>query len=283
MPRPIAASGAVVRALDVMAALRDCGEISIRDLSARVGLKSSTVHRLLLALESRRFVVKGDSGFYKLGPRLIDLGQAAIRDLSVRDEALTQLRRLAEATGEAAHLAQVDGKDVVFQECIEGTLGLRVSLPPGSRLPADRNAFGRVFLAHLSPGNLSALTARLGEGPERDRLNSELGLIRHAGVAVSRDDIAPGAIAVAAPVFHYTGKVVGSLGISAPTSRVTPAKLDRIEAAVRAAAQEVSLNLGYAASSAAWCQLADALNIPVEDPSVPAGWDQADPAAGRVP
>jgi len=151
MPRKPEASQSVLRALDVLIALREHGENSIRGLSARTGIKRSTVHRMLLALESRLFVIQEpQTGRYRLGPRLVDLGQAASHRVSASLEMLAEVQRLARATGETAQLAELSAGGVLFRECVEGAPGLHVSMPRGSHLPPHRSAFGKALLARLS-------------------------------------------------------------------------------------------------------------------------------------
>jgi len=249
MPRKPEASQSVLRALDVLIALREHGENSIRGLSARTGIKRSTVHRMLLALESRLFVIQEpQTGRYRLGPRLVDLGQAASHRVSASLEMLAEVQRLARATGETAQLAELSAGGVLFRECVEGAPGLHVSMPRGSHLPPHRSAFGKALLARLPIDEALILLEALPNSEEREKLLDDFSIIRRAGVARDRDVAAPGSFAIASPILDYTGRGVASIGIHAPIS---------------------SVRLGYFASSEIWQQLSAASRERAEEDDQP--------------
>ena len=270
MPRKPEASQSVLRALDVLVALREHGENSIRGLSARTGIKRSTVHRMLLALESRLFVVQEpETGRYRLGPRLVDLGQAASHRVSASLELLAEVQRLAHATGETAQLAELSAGGVLFQECVEGAPGLHVSMPRGSHLPPHRSAFGKALLARLPIDEALILLEALPNNEEREKLLDDFATIRRAGVARDRDIAAPGSFAIASPILDYTGRGVASIGIHAPMSRFDVQAQQRIETNVRTAAESASVRLGYFASSEIWQQLSAASRERAEEDEQP--------------
>ena len=243
----------------MLIALREHGENSIRGLSARTGLKRSTVHRMLLALESRLFVVQEpESGRYRLGPRLVDLGHAASSRVSASLELLSELQRLAHATGETAQLAVLSPDGVLFRECVEGAPGLHVSMPRGTHLPPQKSAFGKALLARLPVDEALILLEALPHNVKREELLAELVTIRRTGIARDRDVAAPGSFAIASPIIDYAGMGVASIGIHAPISRFDDQARDRLGAAVRTAAESVSVRLGYFASSEVWQQLSAA-------------------------
>ena len=243
----------------MLIALREHGGNSIRGLSARTGLKRSTVHRMLLALESRLFVVQEpETGRYRLGPRLVDLGHAASHRGSASLELLAEVQRLAHATRETAQLAVLSARGVLFQECLECAPGLHVSMPRGSHLPPHRSAFGKALLARLPIDAALILLEALPSKEEREELLAELATIRRAGVAHDRDVAAPGSFAIASPILDYTGRGVASIGIHAPSSRFADEAQSRIEATVRTSAESASVRLGYFASSEIWQRLSAA-------------------------
>jgi len=274
MPRKPEASQSVLRALDVLVALREHGENSIRGLSARTGIKRSTVHRMLLALESRLFVIQEtETGRYRLGPRLIDLGHAASHRVSSSLEMLAEVERLAHATGETAQLAELSAGGILFQECVAGAPGLHVSMPRGSHLPPHRSAFGKALLARLSIDEAVIFLEGLPNNEERENLLAELATIRRVGVARDRDVAAPGSFAIASPILDYTGRGVASIGIHAPIARFDDTARQRIEATVRTAAESASVRMGYFASSEIWQQLSAASRERAEEDDQPLNQD----------
>lgn len=274
MPRKADASSAVVRALDVLVALKDQNELSIREISARVGLPKTTVHRILLALESRLFVTQSpETERYRLGPRLVEIGHAAGRWLRADQEALAALRRIARTTGETAQLAELNFSDVVFQESITETPGLHVSMPRGSRLPAYASAFGKVLLANMPIAETFVLLENMPDDASRGALLAELPIIRRTGIAIDNNSAAPQSIGIASPIFDYTDRVVSSIGIHAPAERLDDAMKSRVADLVRTSARAVSVRLGHSASSEVWHQLANERPSAVEPDREPPIWE----------
>src|SRR6218665_2693895 len=78
--------------IDVLAAREEA--LSLKEISAKTGLHPSTAHRILNDLGLGRFVDRPESGSYRLGMRLLELGNLVKARLSVRDAALIPMRNL---------------------------------------------------------------------------------------------------------------------------------------------------------------------------------------------
>src|SRR6267142_1199813 len=89
------------RALAALATLAESSsDRSLAELCPALGLHKSTAHRLMMVLEQHRLVVKNpDTGRYKLGLRLYELGSRAIDGLDLRGRARPYLDRLQERFG----------------------------------------------------------------------------------------------------------------------------------------------------------------------------------------
>src|SRR5688572_17813016 len=119
-----AASPYQVQVLDRAVAILDLlaaeGEgLSLLELSSRLALHKSTVHRVLMVLERHRFVEKGPGGHYGLGLKLFELGQRAVGRLGIGERARPHLETLAGAAGETAHLCVLDEGEVLYLEKVE--------------------------------------------------------------------------------------------------------------------------------------------------------------------
>ena len=90
------------RALAALAALAESSsDCSLAELCPALGLHKSTAHRLMMVLEQHRLVVKNpDTGRYRLGLRLYELGSRAIDGLDLRGKARPYLEKTAEILGE---------------------------------------------------------------------------------------------------------------------------------------------------------------------------------------
>jgi IclR family acetate operon transcriptional repressor len=236
---------AVERALAVIDTLEAGDELGTNELARRAGLNASTTSRLLATLAGGRLVEHvEETGRYRLGPRLIQLGNAVLARLDLREAARPHLRALVEATGETATLSAPGDPDAVTVDFVQG---------PGSVVSVAR--LGRPSVAHATATGKVGLAfggARLPEGvlerftektvTDRTLLGRELTRIRRHGFAEAAGEREGDLNAVAAPVFGSRGELAAILGVQGPAAR-----FDR--AAMRQAAGPL-LEVSRAASDA---------------------------------
>lgn len=193
-PRAASSVQVIARVADILRALE--GEpdgLSLAQISERVGLARSTVHRLAVGLASEGFVVPASpSGRLRLGPALIRLGAASRREL--RTELEPHLRRLAAEVEETVDLAVLDGAQVRFLDQVPGAHRLRAVSSIGEAFPLHCSANGKALLAalpraeadRLLPRRLEALTPNTVTS--RAALWRELDEVRRTGLATDREE-----------------------------------------------------------------------------------------------
>ena len=76
---------------------------------------------------------------------------------------------------------------------------------------------------------------------------AELENIRRNGYATDKEEFGRGIVCVAAPIFDYTGKVVGAIGCSAHTIDHSDEIIEKLLPDVTGAARILSARLGYSA------------------------------------
>ena len=108
------------------------------------------MHRLLVVLESYRLIKKGPEGAYGLGTRLIELGECAIARLKLSEYAEPHLRKLADQTGEGAHVTILNGTELLSIAHVEGRWALHSLTRTGQRTQIHCTAAGKAVLAFLS-------------------------------------------------------------------------------------------------------------------------------------
>ncbi len=126
------------RALSVLEVLADKGQpLSLVRLSKSLDLPKSTTMRLLMVLEGHRFVQKSaESGLYRLGLKLFELGSKAVAQFDLTERARPYLERLVSGTGETAYLSVLDGGEALVLERVESSRAVRVPTSVGWRHPA---------------------------------------------------------------------------------------------------------------------------------------------------
>lgn len=213
---------------------------TVAELSSATELDRAVLYRLLDTLTDSGFVVRDtETRRFHLGVALVELGARASRGLEVRRMALPGMRLLMEQCREAVCLAVRDRTDVVVVDRVEPPgLFVRVGYHVGFRHPLAVGAHGRALLASMEAEDRKPFVDR------HPALGPELEATRGRGYALSSDELERGAAGVAAPVLDRTGRPIASVGVVAPSPRLTdPGSLGP---RVRGLALEVSRRLGYA-------------------------------------
>jgi len=245
------------RALGLLEVLSSEGpELTLVELSKRLGLHKSTVHRLLMVLERHRFVERSlQNGGYRLGIKLFELGSKAVMYFDLRERARPHLERLVFMTGETAHLCILDEGEVLYLEKVESSRTVRIPSSIGRRNPAHCTAVGKALLAYLPEKELNDLIKRRGlRAYTRNtittlaQLRGELQRVRERGYAVDNEEIEEGLKCVGAPVRDYSGKVVASMSIAGPAFRLTENQIPLLAESVMGVANDLSAEIGYRAA-----------------------------------
>ena len=204
------------------------GAGSLGALTVATGLSRATAHRLAVALEQHRLLVRDAGGRWQLGPRLGELASAGAGDVLL-ERAGPVLARLRDATGESTQLYRRQGEARVCVAAAERGSGLRDTVPVGSALPLTAGSAAQVLLA-WTPDDPLVTGAAFGP-----RVLAE---VRRRGWAHSVAEREQGVASVSAPVRRRDGTVVAAVSVSGPLERLTrsPGRM-HAEAVVAAAAQ----------------------------------------------
>jgi DNA-binding IclR family transcriptional regulator len=239
---------AVERAVAVLDALADGGELGTNELARRTGLNPSSVSRLLATLVDAGLAEHVPAtGRYRLGLRLIDLGNAVLARLDLREVVRPHLQALAEKTGETATLSAPGDPDAITVDFVQSAASVQGVARVGRPSIAHATATGKVALAFgevaLPPGRLRAFTGRTLV--DRAALAREVEGVRERGWARAIGEREDDLNAVAAPVRGSRGELAAVLGIQGPASRFDKEAMDRAVEPLLAGAAAVSDALGW--------------------------------------
>jgi DNA-binding IclR family transcriptional regulator len=240
--------------------------IGIGEMARHLGLHRSTASRLAATLASAGYLEPvGEPGRYRLAGKLVVLGELASPAGDVRGVALPFLTSLVEQLGETGHLAVLEGSEAVTVEVVDGWHSVRMHSWVGKRSPAHCSSMGKALLADLSPGDVDALypdaslAARTANTiTDLARLQRCLAEIRRRGYAVDWQELEVHLCCVAAPVFARSGRVVASISVSGPDSRINEVTVASVAPAVRRAAAQISDRLGAPRQVPGWARQPDA-------------------------
>jgi DNA-binding IclR family transcriptional regulator len=242
------------RALGILDSLsKDGPELGPAELSEKLDLHKSTVHRLLMVLERHGLIERGpQNGKYRLGMKLFELGSQAVAKLNLRERAQPYLERLVAETGETAHICVLNGDSMLSIINVESPHTLRSPSTVGQRTPLHCTSVGKTLLAFLPEDEAEQLIKKCELRrytsrtlTTRARLKAELKLIRRRGYAMDNGEIEEGLRCLGAPVWDYSGKIVAALSIAGPAFRLTEVRIPAVSQAVLDAAKNLSQELGY--------------------------------------
>lgn len=237
----------MMKLLDVLAASPEA--VTLKALAASAALHPSTAHRILAALMRDRMVDRVDPGSYRLGMRLLELGNLVKSRISVREHALRFMRELHDATGEAVNLSIRRDDEIVYVErTSSGRSLIRVVNIVGARAPLHITAVGKLFLLEEGPEGIKAYAERTGlPAYTRNTLHAlpalerELEKAKRQGYALDNEEAELGVKCIGAAVRDDSGHLVAGLSISAPADRLKPAWIPL----VKETANKISRAVGY--------------------------------------
>lgn len=239
--------------LDALAHLRE--DASLAELAVLVKLHKSSAHRLLMSLERHRMVDRDpQTGRYRLGLRLFDLGTLAIARFNIRDRSRPYLEKLMYNSHETVHLCVLDHGEVLYVDKIEPDRTVRLSSTIGHRNAAHCTAVGKAMMAWLSEAEVDAIlhqhgmrrhTAKTLSTPAE--LKAELRTIRERGYAIDDEEHEEGVRCVASAVKDYSDRPIAAMSVSSPSFRLPMEKLPMIAALVCETVQALSQECGHRA------------------------------------
>ncbi len=249
---PNAGSPGVHAVLDVLESLGESGQLSLAELTRRLGLPKTSVHRVCGALVERGWVLRdAASGVYSLGIRALGVGAAAA-ELPIVVAFCPVAAELLARHNETVCLTLLDGEDSLFVAKAETTHPVRLVTSVGSRLPAFAAASGRVLLADL-PGEaveiayagrplITPTGMDLGGVPDLLRL---LARARDDGFAENVEETALGLHCLAVPVRNGRGRALAAMTVCVPTGRIDPARREVLLTDLRATVARLESDVAW--------------------------------------
>ena len=238
--------------LDLLASYQD--PVSLKIISEKTGLHPSTAHRILNDLVIGRYVDRPEAGNYRLGMRLLELGNLVKARLDVREAALGPMRELHKLTNQPVNLSVRQGDEIVYIErAFSERSGMQVVRAIGGRAPLHLTSVGKLFLAYDEPQRVRAYASRTGlAGHTRNSitnlptLEKELSRVQQMGLARDEEELELGVRCMAAAILDDQGRLVAGLSISSPADRLEDAWIAKL----KSTAAEISASLGHAATAA---------------------------------
>lgn len=241
----------VDRALRLLHMFEERPRWTVSEASEALGVAPSTAHRLLAMLQWHGFVHQNPgSKAYVPGRALLSMGLSALRHLTIRDVARSEMEELSAQLHETVHLIVLQGRRTLIIDAVEGDQIVRVGARIGGSAAPNCVSAGKVLLAAFTDRQVAAL---IGPDPlirmtERSigtlaELTPALDAARRDGYATNVDEHELGATGIAVPIAVPDGVTPAALTVNGPSARLPAARIPDVVTAARQAAARISAKL----------------------------------------
>lgn len=221
-------STSLARGLRVIAAFdRDNDEMTLTEVARRSDMTRAAARRYLLTLCELGYVA-GDGKYFRLTPRVLQLGFAFLTSMHLWERAQPFMEQLTEQVNESCSISVLEGDDIVYVARVPTKRIMSVALGIGTRLPAYCTSMGRVLLAGLRPAELDAYFSRAQFAPltphtvtDPAALRGAIAEVRHNGFAVVDQELEIGLRSIAVPIRNQAGRVLAAMNVSGHASRIS--------------------------------------------------------------
>lgn len=244
----------VERTLDILELLSEnIDGMGLTEISNRIDLHKSTVHRLLGTLIYKDFVKQDtETNKYKITIKLYELGVKKIASADILEVSKPYTKELMKKLNEVVHLVIQDNNDIIYIDKVEADNTIRMASTIGRRRPLYCTSVGKAMMAHMSDEEVKEIweNSKIEKLTEKTITDfndflTELEKIREYGYAVDDEENEVGVRCIGAPIFNNTGKVQGAISISGPAIRVTKERVEAIAEEVKKYAVLISKELGF--------------------------------------
>jgi len=238
--------------MQILSILEQKGSAGVTEIAAELGVNKSTASRLLDTLKKHDMVqVDPATKKYRLGFRILYLGEGIKRNINVIATARPFLSQLCDELNESVHLCAFNNGTVYVVDQVRSKSVYNLSANVGMAEPLHSSSVGKCILAFKPPAMVEQLLKDYQFTAYTPRtitnlndLMKHLAVIREQGYAIDNEELTPGVRCIAAPIYNYRGNVNYSLGVSGPTSHIKPSTLDRYVSALLSASNQISVSLG---------------------------------------
>ena len=238
----------------VMETLAETGEIGLMELSTKLGLHKSTVHRLLTSLIYMGYARQDEeTGKYMLSFKIVGLSGKVLDRMEILPIARPYMRQLSDISQETVHLVRRTGNEIVYIDKVESKVGsIRMVSQIGMVHDMYCSGVGKAILAHLSKAEVKEIweASNIEKKTEHtitslEELYETLEEVRKKGYAMDNEENEEGVRCIAASILDYRGKAKYAFSISAPINRMSEERVEELAEHVLRVKNELSRELGY--------------------------------------
>ncbi len=245
------------RGIAILFLLKQKGSATLTEIAEEMGVHKSTVSRLVETLRGHDMVqVDPASKKYRLGYRMMYLGENVPKNTRMVNLARPFLFRLSEDLRESVHLCTFNNRTVYVVDQVRSSKAYSLAAAPGMVEPPHASSVGKCIfawrpqdfvLAFLEENSMKAYTPNTITSP--GAFLEHLAEVRHLGYAMDNEEFTMGVRCVAAPIFNRRGEVLFSVGASGPADEFEPRRVQFFAKRLMQAGWEISGAMGYRSHS----------------------------------
>jgi IclR family KDG regulon transcriptional repressor len=252
MKRMTYSAPSVRKAFKILSAVSDASNgLGISELSKQLKIGKSTVHGITSALEELGVLVRDPlRKKYSVGYTLLELGRRAHGRIKLRDVARIPIEGLMERVGETVFLGITNGDHITILDVVESHHEMKITSPPGTRLPLLAGATGKAFLSHFDDKKGKEIVRRMGLVKftsksilDPKKFFKEVEETRKKGYAIDDEEYIPGVRAVAAPI-QAASLPPAAIWVVGFSSSLNDQKMQKVIAEIRKSAEDIRRAIG---------------------------------------
>ena len=225
------------------------GPMKLQNIAAKTKIPESTVSRILNTLTLKKYAQQDyDTKKYFLTLKLSYMGNLISSQISIRDIVKPFLDELAAKSKESACLAIEQDCMAVYIDFVDGPDSLLRTLHHiGTAAPLHCTGVGKSLLLNYSGNEIDRYIKEKGlisltenSIKTKEQLILEIEKVKSQGYAVDDEECEKGVRCVAAPINDYMGKVIASISVTGPSSRLSTNRIEVIKNYVIDTAEKIS-------------------------------------------
>ncbi|WP_028391977.1 IclR family transcriptional regulator [Bacillus cihuensis] len=225
--------------------------LTIKEISETLSFPQSSTSGLIGTLFREGYLSLDSANTYKLGPKLIQIGSAAMESLDISSQGYPFLKQLMEDVQETVFMAVLSDQDLVYIAKIDSNRSIRTSAQPGGQKPLYCTGLGKVFLAFMPEQNRHTILNAVELLPitkqtitDKQQLLEQLRIFWQLGYSIDDEENEEGLFCLAAPVYGADQTIQAAISVAGPKERMNKQK-DNIVENLLLTAKKISASIGY--------------------------------------
>jgi len=224
--------------------------IGVSALAKQLRMGKSTVHGITSALEELGVLVRDPlQKKYTVGYTLLELSRKAYRKMELREMARVPMEILMEKVGETVFLGIMNGDHITILDVVESHNEMKITSPPGTRLPLLAGATGKVFLTQLEERKAKEIVQKMGlkrytskSVVDPKKFLKDVEEAKRMGYAIDDEEYLIGVRAIAVPI-QTASLPPASIWVVGFASNLNDQKMEKIVSEIQNTAQGISRSM----------------------------------------